>query len=176
MTSAVSNAYHVRGAKLRQLKGTDLAAALGLQEAIMAALPNSLWYVPSDPQDMGAVIGRGEAFGFFARERLVGYGVLSPWHVRGAAAYAGKLGLRAENTYDVRDVMVHPDFRRRGMQSAFLQLFEETARAMGGVALYATVDPGNQASIGGFEKAGFAHIKTQPAYDGRLRGYYCKRI
>lgn len=176
MTSAVSNGYQVRGAKLRQLKGTDLAAALGLQEAIMAALPNRMWFVPSDAQELEAVIGRGEAFGFFARERLVGYGAFSPWHVRGAAAYAGKLGLPVENTYDVRDVMVHPDFRRRGMQSAFLCLFEETARAMDGMALYATVDPGNQASIGGFEKAGFALVKTQPAYDGRLRGYYRKRI
>lgn len=176
MTSAVSNTFQVRGAKLRQLKGTDLVAALGLQEAIMAALPNLLWYVPSDAQDMEAVISRGEAFGFFARDRLVGYAAFSPWHVRGAGAYAGKLGLPVDNTYDVHDVMVHPDFRRRGMQRVFLCLFEETARAMGGVALYATVDPGNQASIGGFEKAGFAHIKTQPAYDGRLRGYYCKRI
>ena len=46
------------------------------------------------------------------------------------------------------------------------------ARAMGGRAIYATVDPGNSASWHNFEKAGYALVCTRPAYDGRMRRYY----
>ena len=176
MKNEITDLYAVRGAKLRQLATGDLGRAAALQEIIFQHLADPSWYVASTVEEMDEVIGRGETFGFFAGETLVGYAAYSPWHARGDEAYARKLGEPAENTFDVRDMLTHPRYRRRGIQSAFLRLFEEIARALGGRAMYATIDPKNAPSIAGFEKAGFVLFKTQPAYDGRLRGYFKKEL
>ncbi len=176
MRDPVQDVFAVRGARLSQLTPADSPAVLALQDVMLTALPDPLWYVPSTPEEVLEGLESGDAFGFSAKGSLVGYAAFSPWQDRGDKAYAPKVGHAAENTFDVHDVIVHPDYRRRGMHSAFLLLFEEAARAMGGSAIYATVDPGNAPSVGAFEKAGYVHIKTQPAYDGRLRSYYRKDV
>ena len=71
-----------------------------------------------------------------------------------AATPASWGGEPEENTYDFHDVLVLPRYQGRGMHTRFLNLFEEMARAMGGRAIYATVDPGNSASWHNFEKGG----------------------
>ena len=73
-------------------------------------------------------------------------------------------------------MLVLPRYQGRGMHTRFLNLFEEMARAMGGRAIYATVDPGNSASWHNFEKAGYALVCTCPAYDGRMRRYYKRTL
>jgi ribosomal protein S18 acetylase RimI-like enzyme len=193
-----ANAYKLSGLTLRQLVPEDMDAILELQEHVLRELPDPMWYVPSTLREHEENLARGEVFGCLsakpkaaeavkgrgAREAgtwderaketksLVGFAVLSPWGPRGGDAYAAKLGEPVEDTFDARDVMVHIDYRRRGIHSAFLRLFAEMARVMGGRAIYATIDPDNLPSVRSFEKAGYAHIKTQPAYDGRLRGFY----
>lgn len=168
--------YSLPGASLRPMTLADLPALMELQAIMCANLPDPQWYVTSTKEQFGAVLEKGEGYGFFAEDQLAGVAVLSPWHTRDERGYAYKLGVDTENTYDVQDVMVHPDYRRQGMHSAFLRLFEEMARRLDGVAMYATVAPDNLPSCRSFEKAGYVLIKTQPAYDGRLRRYYVKAL
>lgn len=164
------------GLKLKQLAPEDLEALLALQETVLQGLPDPAWFVVSQREEHMETLSRGEVFGCLAGKKLVGFAVLSPWNVRGKDSYAAKLGESVENTLDVRDVMVHPDYRRRGIHSAFLRLFEETGRITGIRAMYATIAPENLPSVKCFEKAGYCLIKAQPAYDGRLRSFYRKTL
>ena len=166
----------LKGLGLSQLTEKDLEALMALQETVMDALLNQEWYVASSREEQVENLQNGDVFGCWKGERLVGFSVLTPWTKRDGKAYAGKVEETVEGTYDLHDMMVHPDYRRRGIHSAFLRLFDETVRALGGRAIYATISLDNVPSIQGFEKAGYVHIKTQPAYDGRLRGYYRKML
>jgi GNAT superfamily N-acetyltransferase len=166
----------LEGFTCRQLAEPDAQAIMALQTAMLAALPSPTWYYPSPRALFAACCARGEAFGFFSGARLAGFAVLTPWHVRPDACYAHKVGDPPENTYDFQDVMVHPDFRRRGIHAALLSLFDRLAREAGGTALYCTIAPENLPSVASFQKAGYTCVRVQPAYEGMLRGYYRKAL
>ena len=166
----------LRGLRLDQLALKDLTALMALQETVMTGLPSQEWYVPSTEEEQVENLQNGDVFGCWDGGKLAGFSVLTPWMDRGEKAYGPKVGEPAEGTYDLHDMMVDPDYRRRGIHSALLRLFDETVKILGGHAIYATISPDNLPSIKGFEKAGYMHMKTQPAYDGRLRGYYKKII
>ena len=154
------DAYHIRGLALCQLTPAHKGQMVALQERVMALLPDPTWYFPSEDWEFD----------------LCGYAVMTPQSVRGDHSYARVLGQQEENTFDFHDVMVSPDYRRRGLHANFLKLFTEMARAMGGKAIYATVDPQNGASWRNFEREGYRCVTTRPAYDGRLRRYYKKEL
>lgn len=169
--------YTLYGLTLAQLLPTDAAAIVSLQSIMLSALPDPTWYYPSTQMQYESCCMRGECFGYFAaNKQLIGFATLTPWHVRPSSCYAYKLGLPPTDSYDVQDVMVHPDFRRRGIHSNLLLLFEEIARTLSGKALYATVSPKNVPSVASFEKAGFLLQTIQPAYEGMPRGYYQKQL
>ena len=176
MTDQNGNDYIIGGLKLRQLTVEDAVSIMEVQEVTLQSLPDPLWYYPSAMEQFAECCAGGECFGYFSRGKLVGFATLTPSHARPQRCYAGKLNHSPENTYDVQDVMVLPKFRRRGVHSALLRLFEETAYALGSVALYATIAPDNLPSVSSFEKAGYERVAVQPAYDGRMRAYYCKRL
>ncbi len=164
------------GLTFRPLTVADVDAVMAMQEVIQAGLPEKEWYFPSPREMFGAELTRGEGFGYFDEAVLAGFAVLTPWHVRGDACYAAKAGQPTENTYDFQDVMVAPDYRRRGIHSALLDAFERHARSLGGVALYCTISPKNIPSVRSFEKAGYRCVAVQPAYAGWERGYYRKGL
>ncbi len=168
--------YRLRGLALRQLDLCHQAEMMRMQQVVLDALPDPAWFYPSEAWEYESWLQNREAFGYFDGDALVGFAAIAPWTVRGEHSYARVLGRPAENTYDFHDVMVLPAYRGRGIHSTFLRLFEEMARALGGTAIYATVDPGNQASWHNFEKAGYSCVLTKPAYDGRLRRYYERRL
>lgn len=167
-----SDSFHIRGLRLRQLTRDDQARMMKMQRETLAALPDPAWFFPSEAWEFEEWLQNREAFGYFDGDALAGYAAMGAWDTRGERAYALKLGESAENTYDFHDVVVRPAYRGRGIHTAFLRLFEEMARAMGGRAVYATVDPGNAASWHNFEKAGYVCVCVKPAYDGRVRRYY----
>jgi len=166
------NAYAMRGLTLRQLEERDRALLGPMQDEVLSALPDPRWYFPSEEWEFDAWIAGREAVGYFDGDVLAGFAVLTAARLRGDHSYARVLGEDPANTFDFHDVMVRPPYRGRGMHTRFLALFEETARALGGRAIYATVDPENEASWRNFEKAGYACVRIQPAYDGRMRRYY----
>lgn len=166
--------YALQGLRLRQLRREDAGDIMVMQEAVLLDLPDPLWYYPSSQEAFAACCAQGECFGYYAPRRLAGFATLTPGFARPERCYAHKLGLPPEGTYDVQDVMVHPAYRRRGIHSALLALFQETARRVGGHTLLATIAPDNLPSTASFEKAGFTYILTMPAYDGRPRSFYQK--
>ena len=166
------NPYTMRGLTLRQLDWCDKPQLAAMQDEVLAALPDPRWYFPSEEWEFDAWLSGREAVGYFDGDTLAGFAVLTAADRRQGHSYAQVLGEPAENTFDFHDVMVRPAYRGRGMHTRFLALFTETARALGGKAIYATVDPDNERSWRNFEKAGYVCIRVQPAYDGRERRYY----
>lgn len=164
--------FRLRGLALRQLGPQDQAQMMAMQAEALSALPDPAWYFPSEAWEFAAWLEGREAFGYFDGEVMAGYAAIAPWRTRGAHAYARVLGEKPENTYDFHDVLVRPAYRGRGIHTMFLKLFAEMVRALDGRAIYATVDPGNSASWHNFEKMGYVCVRTQPAYDGRMRRYY----
>lgn len=166
------DAYKMRGLTLRQLEMADKPQLKQMQDEVLAALPNPRWYYPSEDWEFDSWLRGREAVGYFDGDVLAGFAVLTGEKVRGQYSYARILGEPVENTFDFHDVMVRPAYRGRGMHTRFLSLFTEMARAMDGRAIYATVDPENEASWHNFEKAGYKCIRVKDAYDGRTRRYY----
>lgn len=157
---------------LVQLKPCHKAEMMVLQQQVLDALPNPRWYFPSEEHEFDEWLASGDAFGFFDGSTLCGYGVITPADARIGHAYAEVLGLESARTFDFHDMLVLPAYRGRGMHTRLLQLFAQRAAAADGTAIYATVDPENEASWHNFEKAGYACLCTQIAYDGRPRRYY----
>ena len=162
----------LRGLRLRQLIPSDIEDMLALQARVLAALPDPAWYVPSERWEFVDALEGRDAFGYYDGDVLAGFAEITPAAARGERSYARKLNEPSADTFDFHDVMVSPDYRGRGIHTAFLQLFTEMARAVGGRAIYATVDPTNAPSYRNFERAGYALVVTQPAYDGRPRRFY----
>lgn len=166
----------LEGLTCQQLTPADVDAIMALQTSMLAALPDPTWYYPSDWALFAGCCERGESFGFFDGRQLAGFGTLTPWYIRPATCYAAKINAPTANTFDFQDVMVSPPYRRRGIHSALLNLFERMARASGGIAMYCTIAPDNLPSVNSFQKAGYACVRVQPAYEGMLRGYFRKEL
>ena len=160
----------------RQLTPGDTGEILRLQAAMLQALEKPNWYYPSPGELFAECCARGESFGFWDGERLAGFGTLTPWHIRPLTCYAHKIGESPTHTFDFQDVMVDPAYRRRGIHTALLALFDRLARESDGVALYCTIAPDNLPSVASFTKAGYRCVKVQPAYEGMLRGYFRKLL
>ncbi len=174
MPMIISNQnVQIEGLRFRRLCETDVQSLLDLQAIVFETLEDPTWYYPSDFEEFLEAISLGAVFGYFQDDMLCGFGMLTPETARGERSYAIKIGKAREGTYDLHDVMVHPKYRCRGMHTKLLGLFEEMAREAGAQAIYATVDPENGASYRNFERAGYVSLATKPAYDGRLRRYYC---
>ncbi len=161
---------------LRRLSRGHVPAMLALQQQVMAALPDPSWYFPSEEWEFADATEAGEAVGAFDGDQLVAFAEMTPGPRRGERSYAAKLGLPVEGSFDFHDVMVSPAYRRRGIHTAFLRLFDTLARQGGGSAIYATVDPGNAPSWRNFERFGYRVLCTMAAYDGRMRRFYGCRL
>lgn len=166
------NEHEIPGFTLRVLTPEDRKRMQDLREAVMAKLPNPRWYFSMEDWEIDEWLGQGSVIGYLDGDRLAGFGAITPWHQRPGHHYAGVLGEPEQDTYDFHDVMVHPDCRGNRMHQHFLRIFTDSAKAQGGKAIYATVDPENSASWYNFEKEGYVCLLTQPAYDGRDRRYY----
>lgn len=158
--------------RMRPLTADDLPAMMDLQAVMLSALPDPRWYFPSTTEEFAVEVLAGHATGVFDGRRLIAFGIASPGQAHRTASYATRVGDDPADTFDFQDIMVHPDYRRQGIHSAFLARYIAQALAMGCRAVYATVDPDNEPSWRSFEKAGFRRIAVQPAYDGRIRAYY----
>lgn len=168
--------YQIPGFELRILTPEDNLQMRAVREAVMAVLPDPVWYFSMQDWEIDEWLSQQSAVGYFCGDVLAGFAVCTPWHQRGDHAYALVLGDPAEDTYDFHDVMVRPEYRGHRMHQHFLKVGTASVRALGGKAMYCTVDPGNSASWHNFEKEGYECVLTQPAYDGRMRRYYRLKV
>ncbi|MCP2297776.1 Acetyltransferase (GNAT) family protein [Nocardia amikacinitolerans] len=65
-----------------------------------------------------------------------------------------------------QDLMVHPDFRRRGVTRALMDHLRDTAEAMGCHRIYLTSMPGNHAAHRTWEALGFRNVPGDRTIDG----------
>lgn len=156
------------------LTAADLPAMMALQAAMAAALPNPRWYFTSSQEEFAEEVAAGRVLGIRVHGELAAFAIAAPGG--GAGSYAAVLGREEPRSLDFQDVMVAPGYRRRGIHSFFLALFEQQARAQGMTGMYATVDPDNLPSLRSFEKAGWQRLTVRSAYDGRIRAYYRKAL
>ena len=142
-----------------------------LEQRMLSALPSPRWYYPSDEAEFAAQARLGHATGIREEGKLIALNILVPAEEAHHGGYAAVLGRHEPRSLNFEDVMVDPGWRRQGIHSAFLARAEAEARRLGCTAVYATVDPDNQPSLGAFLKAGYREAARQPAYDGRPRVY-----
>lgn len=164
--------YRIPGFEMRRLTPADKPRLMAIRDAVMAVLPDPRWYFSMEDEEIDEWLAQEGVVGYLDGEVLAGFGAIASADQRGDHSYARVLGEPAQNTFDFHDVMVHPAYRGHRMHQQLLNLFTQSARELGGTAIYATVDPENSASWHNFEKAGYVCVVTQPAYDGRDRRYY----
>lgn len=153
----------------------DLPAMMALQAEMAAALPSPRWYFTSKEEEFAGEVQAGRVLGLRVNGELAAFAIACPARDN-ETSYAAILGRNEPDSLDFQDIIVSPRYRRRGMHSYFLALYEQQARAAGMTALYATVDPENLPSLRSFEKAGWTRVDLRNAYDGRIRAYYRKGL
>ena len=153
----------------------DLPAMMALQAEMAAALPSPRWYFTSKEEEFAQEVRAGRVLGLRVNGELAAFAIACPARDN-AKSYAAILGRDEPDSLDFQDIIVSPRYRRRGMHSYFLALYEQQARRAGMTALYATVDPENLPSLRSFEKAGWVRVDLRNAYDGRIRAYYRKGL
>ncbi len=154
------------------LQEQDMDDMEKLQQRMLASLPDARWYFPNTHEEFVDDVHCGNAWGIRVEGKLIALGVACSGEKHPGGSYALKLGKKAEGTFDFRDIMVDPAYRRQGIHKAFFAFFREKALEEGCTAMFATVDPENLPSRTSFEKAGFHAVAQMPAYDGRVRNYY----
>ena len=151
------------------------ALMMALQAEMAAALPSPRWYFTSKEEEFAQEVRAGRVLGLRVNGELAAFAIACPARDN-AKSYAAILGRDEPDSLDFQDIIVSPRYRRRGMHSYFLALYEQQARTAGMTALYATVDPENLPSLRSFEKAGWVRVDLRNAYDGRIRAYYRKGL
>lgn len=147
------------------LTEADAPAMYALMQEMFAHLPSPRWYYGSTQEELAEQARLGHAVGIRDGERLVAMNILVPAGEAHQGGYAAKLGIHDPDSLNYEDVIVSPDFQRRGIQRAFLQ----RARSLGYKTIYATVDPDNVPSLSSFEQAGYVRVARMDTYDGRPR-------
>lgn len=164
--------YEIPGFTLRQLTPADKPKMFAIRDAVMEKLPDPRWYFSMEEWEIDQWLSEQSVVGYLDGDTLAGFGAITPEYQRLQQSYARKLGEEDKDTFDFHDVMVHPDYRGHRMHQHLLRIFTQSAKDLGGRAIYATVDPENSASWYNFEKEGYECLVTKPAYDGRDRRYY----
>lgn len=147
------------------LTEADAPAMYALMQEMFAHLPDQRWYYGSTQEELAEQARMGHAVGIWAEDRLVAMNILVPAREAHYGGYAAKLGLDDPDSLNYEDVIVSPDYQRRGIQSAFLA----RVRSLGYKTIYATVDPENLPSLFSFERAGYVRVAQKDTYDGRPR-------
>jgi GNAT superfamily N-acetyltransferase len=138
--------------RVRKLTITDLAAYRALHRFALTQAPEA--FVETAPQDAGrtdaeiaAMLERGEAWGVFEGERLLGELVID--HLPHAVL---------AHTRWLHAIYVHPDARGTGAGAALMRAAIEDARVHGAFRFLLWVNDRNQAARRFYEKLGFGEI------------------
>ena len=158
-------------ARMTPLTEADAPDMYRLEQRMLSVLPSPRWYYPSTEAELADQARLGHAVGIREAGELIALNILVPAKEAHHGGYAAVLGRHEPRSLNFEDVMVDPAWRRQGIHSAFLARAEAEARRLGCTAVYATVDPDNQPSLGAFLKAGYREAARRPAYDGRPRVY-----
>jgi len=141
---------------IRQLTAADLAAYRALHRFGMIEAPLGFVDVPETDAarpdaEVEAMLARGEAWGAFAGERLIGKLTVD------ALPYPS-----LAHTFWVHAVYVHPDARGSGASSALMRAAVEAARGQGGSRIALWVNGANHHARTLYERMGFVQTGRIP--------------
>ena len=142
--------------RIRQLTAGDLAAYRALHRFGMEESPSGFVDVPATDaarpdSEVEAMLARGEGWGAFEGERLVGKVVID------ALPYPS-----LAHTFWLHAVYVHPDARGSGASSALIRTAIESARAKGGTRVALWVNGVNAHARALYERIGFVEAGRIP--------------
>lgn len=138
------------------------------QTAQVAAFLDLLEHYAADP------MGGGEGLSAYSRQHLVAAISKQPGFLGGLAligaqavglinCFSGFSTFAARPLLNIHDIVVHRDWRGRGVGQALLAFAEEQARALGCCKLTLEVLSGNAVAMCAYERAGFAPYILDPA-------------
>lgn len=141
---------------IRRLTASDLAAYRALHRFGMTESPDGFVDVTATDaarpdEAVEAVLARGEGWGAFSGERLVGKLTID------ALPYPS-----LSHTFWIHAVYVHPDARGTGASSKLLQAAIEDARAKGAQRIALWVNGVNAHARGLYERLGFCQTGRVP--------------
>jgi len=141
---------------IRQLTAADLAAYRALHRFGMIEAPMGFVDVPAtdatrSDSDVEAMLERGEGWGAFEGERLVGKLTVDALPFPSLA-----------HTFWVHGVYLHPDARGSGASSALIRAAVEAARAKGGSRIALWVNGSNKHARALYERLGFVQTGRIP--------------
>jgi len=142
--------------QIRQLTAADLAAYRALHRFGMQESPTGFVDVPTTDAarpdaEVETMLARGEGWGAFEAERLVGKLVID------ALPYPS-----LAHTFWIHAVYVHPDARGSGASSALIRAAIEHARSRGGSRVALWVNGVNKHARGLYERIGFVEAGRIP--------------
>lgn len=141
---------------VRRLSSADLAAYRALHRFGMVEAPHGFVDVPATDaarpdEAVEAVLGRGEGWGAFDGERLVGKLTID------ALPYPS-----LAHTFWIHGVYVHPDARGHGASGALIRAAVEDAIARGARRVALWVNEKNAAARKSYERLGFVETGRIP--------------
>ncbi|MFF2090019.1 GNAT family N-acetyltransferase [Paenibacillus sp. NPDC058174] len=168
-----------QGLAIRQLGHTEIPQMYELMQDVLSRLPDAVLFAADEASYFGDVIRqRGEIYGAYEQEKLLAYTVLvCPG--RAESNLGREFGVPEDElprVWTLDSTIVHESVRGRGLQRYFNQLREDRARALGGLYLYSTVHPDNEASIRNLKAAKLELQFTRPMYGGLPRHCFAKKL
>lgn len=144
-----------RTCSLRLLTSDDVADAHVLE--VMAGKELGDGYRVYSPGQLEEILAEGLSVGVFSHHRLIALRLMrKALPLRGPVAeLLEDVPWREGRLCYLPGSFVHPDYRRRGLSTVTTTMALEQARERGMDWCYATVSPGNPASIRNLENLGF---------------------
>ena len=159
--------------EFRSLTFPDIHDMLQLQTESLPENLNSESFYPLERSEAIEAMHKDHCIGAFAGNRLVAFCVLvvddgTNRNLAVAAKMTRTYERRKTLTFDY--VIVHPDYRRQGIQSAFIEQAKTFAQSLGATTILAATSEENIASQRSFLKAGFTIVARDVIlYHGRHR-------
>lgn len=155
----------------------DVDAVFSLMEQVVHSLADPSLFIPETRQSLERHLKEEGMILLAEEERLAGY-LMVRFPGNAEDNLAEDAGLSAQDALrcaHMESVVVHPDFRGRGLQKLLLEQAERLLPEGIGFAL-ATVAPENHASLISFLRMGYSIADTKMKYGGKMRHIMIKKV
>jgi ribosomal protein S18 acetylase RimI-like enzyme len=139
---------------IRPFRHSDLEAIISIAQVAFAEEQLALGSTPEDFVGEIRMVARGRLIPFKILSALAGY----KWEILVAevdGSVVGCAGYLGRGQMELANLMVHPDYRRRGIGQALLEKRLERLTERGYSSVVTTILASNQASLGNVAKQGF---------------------
>ena len=161
----------------RILKENDVSDIMELQNMIIDRLPDKDLLRKNSSDMFRQVINSGACcIGVYDGENLVACGLS---HLCQGSEEDLSMHLEnhtCTNPVNMKSVMVHPDYRGKGLQRALMKMIEDDLRQRGFDAMICTVSPSNEHSVRNVLAMNYEFDHQEVKYESLLRYIYIKKL